>query len=157
MGTINVILFIITVLIFSSCGSDKEINNNLAVEVLNAQIQQEARFDRSDQNEAPKIKLLTVEVMESEILPKLVETDRDKFRVRYQAKIEILEDCTWGTDRNNPRGFTRFITRSMDDQESWMHITNATESKQGDQEELTHFFDLTKTDEGWVDAYSNNY
>ncbi len=157
MGITNVKLFIITALIFSSCGSDKEINNNLAVEVLNAQILQEARFDRSDQNEAPKIKLLKVEVMESEILPKLVETDWDKFRVRYQAKIEILEDCTWGTNRNNPRGFTRFITRPIDDQESWMHITNATESRQGDQEELTHFFILTKTEVGWMDAYNNNY
>jgi len=157
MGTTRIKHWIIYGLLVSACSSNNEIDGDLTAEVLRVQILQEARFDRSDESESPKIKLLSVEVIESEILPKLIDTDRDKLRVHYKAKIEILEDCAWGTDRDSPRGFTRFIARPKDDKDNWMHITNATNSNRGDQEEVEHFFELTKTDDGWVDGYNNNY
>jgi len=157
MGITRIKHWIICGLLVSACSSNNEIDGDLTAEVLRAQIHQEARFNRSDQSELPKIKLLSVEVIESEILPKLVDTDRDKLRVHYKAEIEILEDCAWGTDRDSPRGFTRFLIRPKDDKDNWMHITNSTISDKGDQEEVEHYFELTKTDNGWVDGYNNNY
>ncbi len=157
MGITKIKYWVVCSLLVNTCTSSNEINDRVATEVLEAQIQQEARFDRSDQSETPKIKLLSVEVVETELLPKLVESDRDKYRVQYIAQIEILEDCAWGTDRNEPRGFTRFIVRPTDDADSWMHITNATESNQGDQETVEHFFELAQANGGWVDGYNNQY
>jgi len=157
MGITKIKYWIVCGLLMNACTSNHEINDRLATDVLQAQIQQEARFDRSDQSETPKIKLLSVEVTETELLPKLVESDQAIYRVHYRAEIEILEECEWGTDRMNPRGFTRFITRPADDADSWMHITNATTSNQGDLETVEHFFELAQDDGGWVDGYNNRY
>ena len=144
-------------LLLTACSSGQQIDDRLTFRVLQAQIQQEARFDRSDPSEEPKIKLVSVEVTKSELLPKLVESDRDKYRTEYTAQIEVLEDCSWGTSSDNPNGFTRYYVKPYKGNDAYLAIYNIEHSKAGSQKSVTHYFDLVKTEKGWLDEYGNYY
>ncbi len=149
----------LVIMTISSCSPSQQIDRKLVSEVLRNQVRKEARFDRTNPNEQPVIHLESVEKFSFDQDPGPLEQqlEEERFRIYYTALVKVLQGCSWGQDRSQPRGFARYLVRPHGHPDNWMHITNSTNSESGEIVRVMHYFDLLKTDQGWLDAYGNYY